>query len=1421
MARERTFKTTNTIEVNTDSAEREVKDLTEALEGVEEQNDRNARAARAAAEAQEQAARTAARAAQAITGRTAAGFETLPTQTALTEDPATVRRAAQADSVNARAERNIERLANANRKLEAALDATRKEAAEASAQINQMNRAAASAGTRIEALENKTRELADSVRTLSRDLAQQRGETARATRQLEALRRAGGGGGGGIFAPLSAGARDAGRAAGFLRSELAQLLSVYAAFSVVRTLTSALLENAKAYERVRAQLSVVTGEIGVSQDALLRLNLTARELGVTQLDLASQFSRFAIAARGTSLEGAQTEAIFRSTAKAAAALRLEGAGVARTFRALEQMVSKGKVSMEELRQQLGDQIPGAFSLFARAARDAGIAETAAEFDKLVAQGKVTTEILPFVAQEFERTFGAAAQQAAQGLNGRINNLRNSYDDFLQAANRAGGTAVFAELAKRTADALDRISDSLKDTQIDAVAFVDSVQEGVERLGQGVAVLLGIRAVLALRTLAGAFTVTATAVTALASGFGVAEDGGSSLVGTLLKAATALGGLAVLRGVVIQFNMFRNALIAARLQADMMGVSASRLRTTLTALGPALAGLRALGGVLAVTSVGVLALSDSLDTYSDSTQRVARVTQNTIETLSAIEVGELRSRIEADLSSTEQRLAQAEARSAAAVAALEDAQNRVGRGRNRGAGLGDLKAEAQAAAADVRVLGFEVNTLKENLKDVTFNLDLRTALADLDELRGSVVRISEGLSGPVAELTDELLPDEAKLRQLEATTDSTLQFIARVQVQQAQAAALERELAAELSKALDQRSLQRESFLQDQLSAINRNAGIAERLVGALGVDRNLLRVGAEAVNQIIAAQRELAKIDREIADLQARAASGGSGATEARRLAKEAQDRRLEAQANLNRIQRETDAALAEAAGDQVSAAITRQRTIAKDGGKAAERELQTATNRIREALASAERSLAKDRARLDDVIAGKFGERQDVNTELADQFLAGLGIDVSKVPELRDMADALRQIAAARDDIAESTAQAKLVADLGRFENERADAAAKVAVSLGVQTTRLREGELAAQRLEIITEGEEAKRAKIAQLVTEGLTDVELMAQAQARVTAAVDEETRARLDALNILRRENIELERRERALRLAREAEDFGTDLGRRVATDGLTRQDATSQALELENQRIRALREESRRIADEYRGDQVAIARETQAATAVINASYAERVAALQDFATTGNIVKAGLLELEGAITEGLTDSIQNLVNGGSGAFQDFAKTVIDSIQRMIIQMLIVEPIVARLKASLAALNFAGVPIGLPTASASVPGLARGGPVSKGVPVIVGEDGPELLIPRSAGQVMSRNTAQSMLRQGGSSPVNVNVFNAPGTTAEVQQTPNGAGGFDIDVVIKAVSDGIARDIKAGRGLSSTLESKYNVKRASTVR
>lgn len=112
--------------------------------------------------------------------------------------------------------------------------------------------------------------------------------------------------------------------------------------------------------------------------------------------------------------------IFEGVSTGIAAMKLGGEESKGAMLALGQMASKGTVSAEELRGQLGERIPGAFGIAARAMN-----MTEAQLGKMMAKGEIAAkDFLPKFAAEMQKTFGPDAMAAAKGpqaIQERFNN----------------------------------------------------------------------------------------------------------------------------------------------------------------------------------------------------------------------------------------------------------------------------------------------------------------------------------------------------------------------------------------------------------------------------------------------------------------------------------------------------------------------------------------------------------------------------------------------------------------------------------------------------------------------------------------------------------------------------------------------------------------------------------------------------------------------------------------------------------------------------------------------------------------------------------------------------------------------------------------------------------------------------------------
>lgn len=180
---------------------------------------------------------------------------------------------------------------------------------------------------------------------------------------------------------------------------------------------------------------------------------TAKDLGLEVLSTQREFAKFMAAGKGTEFTGSELREVFTGVAKASAVLGLSADETAGTLNALQQMISKGTVQAEELRGQLGERLPGAFGMAARA-----MGVTTQELGKMLERGEVTAhQLLPALARELEKTFGPHASRAATSLNAEINRLSTAWTGFKTALFDSGIGEFFTNLITLVRKSLDEVS----------------------------------------------------------------------------------------------------------------------------------------------------------------------------------------------------------------------------------------------------------------------------------------------------------------------------------------------------------------------------------------------------------------------------------------------------------------------------------------------------------------------------------------------------------------------------------------------------------------------------------------------------------------------------------------------------------------------------------------------------------------------------------------------------------------------------------------------------------------------------------------------------------------------------------------------------------------------------------------------------
>ncbi|MFH1136579.1 MAG: tape measure protein [Pseudomonadota bacterium] len=212
----------------------------------------------------------------------------------------------------------------------------------------------------------------------------------------------------------------------------------------ISAVVTALLEAGIQTERLDSAFTAIRGSAAAGRTELEYLRLVANRLGQDYLSAANGAKSLYAAAADSSLGLRETRNIYLGISEAAATLGISADETQGIFLALGQMISKGSVQSEELKGQLGERLPGAMSVLAKA-----MGVNVAVLTKWVESGKLTAEqIIPKLSRALEERFGRTAVEAADKAQGSLNRLGNAWYELKKAVNESGFLDVATGVIKQ-------------------------------------------------------------------------------------------------------------------------------------------------------------------------------------------------------------------------------------------------------------------------------------------------------------------------------------------------------------------------------------------------------------------------------------------------------------------------------------------------------------------------------------------------------------------------------------------------------------------------------------------------------------------------------------------------------------------------------------------------------------------------------------------------------------------------------------------------------------------------------------------------------------------------------------------------------------------------------------------------------------
>lgn len=259
---------------------------------------------------------------------------------------------------------------------------------------------------------------------------------------------------------------------GKLSSAVFSLKGAFAGLSA-GLIAKSLFDAGTEAQRLDRAFETITGSTAAAKAELGFLRAEADRLGMEFYESADSFKSISAAAQGTALAGQPVKDLFIGLGEAATALGLNTEQTTGALRAFEQMISKGNVQAEELRGQLGERLPGAFQMAARA-----MGVSTQELNKMLDNGEVlATDLLPKLAEELHKTFGDAAVVASKGAQQELNRLKTAFKDFQVTIANTGY--------------LDTVTDGMR--RLTAVLKDPAFQQGIQDLITGLTTF-GVKAV---------------------------------------------------------------------------------------------------------------------------------------------------------------------------------------------------------------------------------------------------------------------------------------------------------------------------------------------------------------------------------------------------------------------------------------------------------------------------------------------------------------------------------------------------------------------------------------------------------------------------------------------------------------------------------------------------------------------------------------------------------------------------------------------------------------------------------------------------------------------------------------------------------------------------------------------------------------
>jgi tape measure domain-containing protein len=203
------------------------------------------------------------------------------------------------------------------------------------------------------------------------------------------------------------------------------------------------ISTAADYRGFNQSLRIIAGSQAGANKEMEYAAGVAQNLGLRVTDITKSYIGFSAASKGTAMAGQTQRDVFESLTKAGVAYGLSNDNIRGTLLAVQQIMSKGTVQSEELRGQLGERLPGAFQVAARA-----MGVTTMQLGKMLEAGQVLSDdFLPKFAAQLNKEIPNGAKSAYSGVNAFLTTLDKAKVALAESGFFDGVMNAFSSLAQ--------------------------------------------------------------------------------------------------------------------------------------------------------------------------------------------------------------------------------------------------------------------------------------------------------------------------------------------------------------------------------------------------------------------------------------------------------------------------------------------------------------------------------------------------------------------------------------------------------------------------------------------------------------------------------------------------------------------------------------------------------------------------------------------------------------------------------------------------------------------------------------------------------------------------------------------------------------------------------------------------------------